>query len=469
MKKFTSLVFLSLFFSSLFAFTPTSWTVGDGTPGKPYQISNADELAYLAQQVNLGSNYSNEYFVLTADIDLADSLWTPIGNSVSSFSGHFNGDAHVIKNIKIDASESDCQALFGHIYGDTISNLGLENGEVKGKTNVAGLVGLAESSSVITNCYNTLHISGVEHVGGLVGKADNSTIHQSFNTGSVFATTGEMFKNVGGITGYLRGGTIEDCFNSGAVSTDSDFLIGGLAGMAEAGATIVNSYNIGTVSGVATSEVGALVGRFQQEALGTSTIKSCYFDKQLLPNARCIDSCHFESIAGGSLAINDTAAHNTTDLTNLVGPFGGFVLTPGLYPQNGFWATSDVAKLAISPITFPVAENVDSVRNAFTVNTDNGVVWSCNNPHAVIVGTAGTISTMCDGPESAIFTATLNSATKTVAAELKNTYPKYLQSANLTDTRYICPSDLPYMVTPTVTYTQTDFEAANDTINELVT
>ena len=162
MKKFTSLVFLSLFFSSLFAFTPISWTLGTGTSGDPYQISTADELAFLAEQVNAGTNYASEYFVITADIDLDNKAWIPIGNlASSSFSGHFNGDAHVIKNVKIDASASDCQALFGHIYGATISNLGLENGEVKGKTNVAGLVGLAESSSVITNCYNTLHISGV--------------------------------------------------------------------------------------------------------------------------------------------------------------------------------------------------------------------------------------------------------------------------------------------------------------------
>lgn len=58
---------------------------------------------------------------------------------------------------------------------------------------------------------------------GWLSKTDNSIIHQSFNTGSVFATTGEMFKNVGGITGYLRGGTIDECFNSGAISTDSNF------------------------------------------------------------------------------------------------------------------------------------------------------------------------------------------------------------------------------------------------------
>lgn len=469
MKKFTSLVFFSLLFSSIFAFNPTNWIVGDGSVGDPYQISTANELAYLAQQVNIGFNYSGEYFVLTADIDLLNDLWTPIGNTGSSFSGHFNGDAHVIKNIKIDASASDCQALFGHIYGATISNLGLENGSVTGNNFVAGLVGLAESST-LTKCYNTLHISGVEHVGGLVGKADNSIIRESFNTGSVFATKGESFKNVGGITGYLlNNGIIQDCFNSGAISTDSNYLIGGLAGMAEADATIVNSYNIGTVSGVATSEVGALVGRFQQESAGTSTMTSCYFDKQLLPNAKCIDSCHFDVVAGGILAITDTLAQNTNDLTNLVGSFGSFTMTAGLYPQNTYWATSDVAKLAVSPITFHVAENVDSVRNAFTVNTDNDVVWSCNNPHAVIVGTAGTISTMCDGPESAIFTATLNSATKTVAAELKNTYPKYLQADNIIDTLYVCPSDLPYVVTPTVTYTQTDFDAANDTITDFVT
>ena len=74
MKKFTSLVFLSLFFSSLFAFTPTIWTVGDGTLGNPYQISNADELAYLAQQVNMGSNYLGVEFILAADIDLVNSI-----------------------------------------------------------------------------------------------------------------------------------------------------------------------------------------------------------------------------------------------------------------------------------------------------------------------------------------------------------------------------------------------------------
>ena len=103
MKKFTSLVFLSLFFSSLFAFTPTIWTVGDGTSLTPYEISTADQLAYLAQQVNLGSNYSNEYFVLTADIDLENSPWTPIGNSGSSFSGHFNGvlDRQFTQNRKL--------------------------------------------------------------------------------------------------------------------------------------------------------------------------------------------------------------------------------------------------------------------------------------------------------------------------------------------------------------------------------
>ncbi|HKL95673.1 MAG TPA: hypothetical protein VJ856_00175, partial [Paludibacteraceae bacterium] len=377
MKKFTSLVFLSLFFSSLFAFNLTILTVGDGTPGNPYQISNADELAYLAQQVNMGSNYLGVEFILTADIDLADKSWTPIGNSVSSFSGHFNGDAHVIKNVQINAA-ADYQALFGHVSSATISNLGLENGSVTGNNFVAGLVGLAESST-LTNCYNTLAISGIENVGGLVGKADNSIIRESFNTGSVFATTGSGLKNVGGITGYLLGGTLESCFNTGKISTDSDFLIGGLAGMVEAGANVLTSYNIGVVEGVATSEVGALVGRFQQETAGISAITNCYFDKQLLPNTKCIDSCHFEFAVGGSLSITDTVPHNTNYLTNLEGPFGSLVLTPGLYPQNANWA-NDVANLAVSPITFAVTEHVDSVRNPFSINVDNGVTWSCNNP-----------------------------------------------------------------------------------------
>lgn len=69
---------------------------GDGTETRPVEIASVQELAYLAQQTNLGgnsltlangggisgkSNFGGVYFKLTEDIDLNGKGWTPIGKN----------------------------------------------------------------------------------------------------------------------------------------------------------------------------------------------------------------------------------------------------------------------------------------------------------------------------------------------------------------------------------------------------
>ena len=56
---------------------------GGGTESNPYLIASGANLAYLAQQVNGGTNYQDKFFCLTEDIDLNNKNWTPIGNSLS--------------------------------------------------------------------------------------------------------------------------------------------------------------------------------------------------------------------------------------------------------------------------------------------------------------------------------------------------------------------------------------------------
>ena len=65
----------------------------DGTTTTPpqqvndvYQISTGAELAWLAAAVNDGT-VSNADAVLTADIDLGNQEWTPIGNKTKQFKG----------------------------------------------------------------------------------------------------------------------------------------------------------------------------------------------------------------------------------------------------------------------------------------------------------------------------------------------------------------------------------------------
>lgn len=61
----------------------TAFAGGSGTENDPYQIDDGAQLAYLASEVNKGQTYENSYFVLTADINLANHDWTRIGNSFS--------------------------------------------------------------------------------------------------------------------------------------------------------------------------------------------------------------------------------------------------------------------------------------------------------------------------------------------------------------------------------------------------
>ena len=49
-----------------------SFSGGDGSAEKPYEISSGAELAYLAAQVNAGNTYDDTHFILTNDIDLND-------------------------------------------------------------------------------------------------------------------------------------------------------------------------------------------------------------------------------------------------------------------------------------------------------------------------------------------------------------------------------------------------------------
>jgi len=64
----------------------TTFAGGNGSVENPYQIANGAQLAYLAQVVNdqaTNAAYANKCYLLTADIDLSNLAWTPIGKNMS--------------------------------------------------------------------------------------------------------------------------------------------------------------------------------------------------------------------------------------------------------------------------------------------------------------------------------------------------------------------------------------------------
>lgn len=285
----------------------TAFAGGSGTENDPYQIDDGAQLAYLASEVNKGQTYENSYFVLTADIDLANHDWTPIGNSFSDalfggkdyslFAGNLDGKGHTIFNISIGTEstplESDVFGLFG-ATGGKISNLNLDGITIYGTAkNVSGnIIGLAgalagSASGPIENCHVTnlsmtmntpdSGSTAAYWIGGLVGALDGSQhIKECSASGTIKELSGKG--SIGGLIGELgRAAKITYSRADVALDVTPDYRggadVGGLIGKGngknDPETVISNCYATGNVTG------GAYSGGFAGSLYGLN-IKNCY-------------------------------------------------------------------------------------------------------------------------------------------------------------------------------------------------
>ena len=68
---------------------------GEGTAASPYLVESAADLKYIQVQVNDGNTFEGKYFKQTADIDLNNKEWTPIGDrSAKPFIGLYDGNGY---------------------------------------------------------------------------------------------------------------------------------------------------------------------------------------------------------------------------------------------------------------------------------------------------------------------------------------------------------------------------------------
>ncbi|MCL2012808.1 MAG: InlB B-repeat-containing protein [Cystobacterineae bacterium] len=207
------------------------------------------------------------HYRLTENINLAEpaqpteSNWTAIGTTEAPFVGSLNGENHEFLRLRMRASGSDFQGLFGHIgEGATLENLRLIEASVSGNSYTGGLVGFNYRGTV-QNSYATGNVTGSgQSVGGLVG-SNRGTVQNSYATGSVNGSG-----NVGGLVGYNYDGTVQNCYATGSVS-GSSYSVGGLVGTNSG--TVQNSYATGSVTG--NMDVGGLVGHNYD-----GTVQNCY-------------------------------------------------------------------------------------------------------------------------------------------------------------------------------------------------
>lgn len=197
-----------------------SFSSGTGTQTNPYLITKGSEMAYLAQQVNAGNQYSGVYFEQIININLNNIAWTPIGADPTTivFKGNYNGNGYYFKNLYISGTRA-YTGLFGAIRTATLT-AAVVSGYVKGSTNTGGVCGYVYDADMI-ECYNGASIvasaSNTQFVGGVTGRITNSsTCYNCYNFGSV--TSAGTY--IGGITGQLAAtSTLKYCYNRGVVST----------------------------------------------------------------------------------------------------------------------------------------------------------------------------------------------------------------------------------------------------------
>jgi len=367
-------------------------TFQDGSANFPFLICTVQDLENLVAVVNMGvpSATVGLYWKVMNDLELQGINWIPIGNSVRSFQGNFDGNGKVISNLTINKSSSliglfgsttnasihdviienfningvgysgsligesntsnidNCNStgtivgssyyvggLIGHSISSTITNCHVF-GNASGTTMLGLLVGRCSDSTIVNNCYTIGYLSGASTIGGLVGgiyPLDANyilpSIFNSYSNCGVTGTGGSCAGLVGGSTGI-----IENCYATGNVSGYRN--VGGLVGISNDPGYINNSYAIGNVNGDY-MYIGGLVGWCNSNisysyAQGNVTgINSTTYVGGLVGDISNynIFNCVAanSSVKGGKSFINRISGSNTGTFSNNYA-YNGMVITP---------------------------------------------------------------------------------------------------------------------------------------------
>ena len=266
----------------------TSFEGGKGSQTDPYIIATPQQLAFLAQQVNSGTNYSERYFEITNNFLLNDGIFSRTFDSQKNFIGvtytanNSTGNSDWLQNHYLlgvgvrDVSTSN-QYEAGQWYKyntetstyDAVSTIpalnswtaiGNKTYQFKGYLNGGG------------HYIKGLYINNESDYQGLFGYAynydyaffENITIANSYVKGNNF---------VGALSGYLNG-KIANCTNDSVIIAKSS-CAGGVVGYIVGDA--LNSANLGTVISLTSGGSGYETGTGGVVGNGSGdTVQNCY-------------------------------------------------------------------------------------------------------------------------------------------------------------------------------------------------
>ena len=354
---------------------------GSGTEEDPWQIATAEQLLALSAAVNDGSvnGYPGQFFILTADIDLKDVEWQPIGhmdlsdmsNYSCMFMGTFDGQGHTISNVTFHSDYPVCGVgVIGMSLGE-VKNLTVQDADIRCEDTysmaVGGVVGYNMGSIHDVKLTGENSIAAVNAIGGISGGSTNSvwnclvdgtTIRvlgdNDFSSGRIIQ---EDVAECGGlIVGGFFGGTIDNCTAKGTVIAEGNEPVGlgGIAGCLEMMDSITNcTVDVEIISEKGGHAIGGLCGYSGTHSIGDIALATEGVQSTVYPGV--IENCSV------------TAKMNIPEATHV----GGLVGT-GLY----YYGEETAFKVSNCTVTAEI--NGAVTPGAVAGRAVNSVIESCN-------------------------------------------------------------------------------------------
>ena len=291
-----------------------------------YQIGNGGQLFWFAEYSNMLNR--NAKAKLTADIDLENRAWTPIGftgEGKNNFRGHFDGQDHTITGLNVNANRSGA-GFFGEVRLGKVENFTIKgnvtvtannityvggvigsapgatgdnvpdhngatirnitsyvnvtvNDGLTGVGRIGGFMGYANHETLIENCawYGTIDLGNQTMnlgAGGFIGRVNEKSAVTIRNCGAYGSIVNDsVTENVGAFMGLTNTGSntvIENCLFAGSVSGTKASSVTPFGTWSGASKTLTNSYYINTLG---TTDAGATAVTPDQLASGEITLK----------------------------------------------------------------------------------------------------------------------------------------------------------------------------------------------------
>lgn len=218
------------------------------------------------QAMTVSNSQQNRNYFLKNDIDFslisATNNFIPRGTTSSSYwSGRLYGDGKRILNMHINGGGGQYKGLIGYATSHAqIFDLHFENAVVINSTTAGVLAGMMRQTlakAIRVSAQGS--VSGTYGLGILIGQMWDSSVFDSWTSGSVSgATSSEM----GGIVGTFRGGEIHDSWSDAVISGSA--YAGGLVGNSFPGFKVIieRSFATGDVS-ITSEGAGGLAGKME--------------------------------------------------------------------------------------------------------------------------------------------------------------------------------------------------------------